>query len=62
MSLHKLASTIRMFHADEDGMEAIQGVMIAAIGAVVLAVVIKKWPSIKSWFDSSTDEVTQFKS
>jgi Flp pilus assembly pilin Flp len=52
MFVRNLANVVRKFHNDEDGMEAVQGVMIAAIGAVVLAVLYTKWDkTIKPWFD-----------
>ena len=56
-----LKTTIRTFHKDEEGMEALQVVMIIAIGAVILLAIIKLWPSIKSWFTSEVNEVIEFK-
>lgn len=46
----------RGFHDDEDGIEAIQVVMILAIAAVALLVIKNKWEAIKSFFGDNTDK------
>lgn len=59
--MQDIRRTLRTLHEDEEGMEALQVVMIIAIGAVILLAIIKLWPTIKSWFTSETSEVTNFK-
>jgi len=51
-------SAVRSFHEDEDGMEAIQVIMIVAIAAVVLALLKTTWPSIQSWFKTAVQNIT----
>ena len=46
------------FHEDEEGMEAIQVVMIVAIGALVLLGLAKMWPTISSWVKSTISNLT----
>ncbi|MDA1233034.1 MAG: hypothetical protein O2856_19895 [Planctomycetota bacterium] len=49
--------SLNRFHEDEDGIEAIQVVMILAIAAVALLVIKSAWPTIRSWFDDALDEL-----
>jgi hypothetical protein len=59
--MNRLRRSIRKFHEDEAGMEALQVVMIIAIGAVILLAIVKLWPTVKSWFSEQTSEVIQMK-
>jgi Flp pilus assembly pilin Flp len=47
-------------HRDEQGIEALQAVLVMAIAAVILAVVKAKWPDIKEFFNSGVDEAVAF--
>lgn len=51
-----LVRQVRCFHGEEDGIEAIQVVMILAIAAVALLVIKNKWETIKSFFGDNTDK------
>lgn len=42
-------SRLRKFHEDEDGLEAMQVVMIIAIAALILALVKVFWFDVKNW-------------
>jgi len=57
--INLLTDRIQQFHEDEDGMEAIQVVMIVAIAAIVLiflkAVV---WPRVSEWVMRKVEELT----
>lgn len=57
-----LLKDLRAIHDDEDGMEAVQVIMIVAIAAVVLAALKVAWPSIQSWFSSAVSNITGWKS
>lgn len=55
-----LGRQIRDFHSNEDGIEAIQVVMILAIAAVALLVVKNKWEDVKSFFNDNTDQAIEW--
>jgi hypothetical protein len=47
------------FHQDEDGMEALQVVMLVAIAAIIL-IFLKSviWPRIRGWVQGKINELT----
>jgi Flp pilus assembly pilin Flp len=47
--LKSKVNALKAFHADEDGMETMQVVIIIAIAAVVLIALLKFWDAIKTW-------------
>lgn len=49
---------VRNFVQEEDGMEAIQVVMIVAIAALVLVVLMTFWDKIKGWADTAIGIIT----
>jgi len=53
-----LCQAVRAFHEDEDGMEALQVVIIVAIAAVVLGLLKIFWPEIKSWTKTAVKNLT----
>lgn len=55
-----IKNRICRFHEEEDGIEAIQVVIILAIAAVALLVIKSKWETIKSFFSENTDEATEW--
>ncbi len=42
--------TLRRFHDDEEGLEALQVVLIVAIAAVILGLLKLYWEDVKNWF------------
>lgn len=58
--LNQFKNSVRSFHEEEDGIEAIQVVIILAIAAVALLVIKNKWETIKSFFSDNTDEATNW--
>ena len=52
----RVKQAIYRFHKNEDGIEAIQVVMILAIAAVALIVVRTQWSSIKGWFNEQVSD------
>jgi len=57
-----VTNTLRGFHTDEDGMEAVQVVMVVAIGAVILLAFAKfVWPLIKDYTQKAIKEITEYK-
>jgi Flp pilus assembly pilin Flp len=55
-----IRKAIARLHRDEQGIEALQAVLVMAIAAVVLAVVKSKWPSIKQFFTTGVDGAVAF--
>lgn len=60
--LTEAKAAIVNFHNDEDGLEALQIVMILAIAAVVLIFVKTQWATIKSWAQKLIAQITSFTS
>jgi len=54
-------ATFRQLHDDEDGMEAIQVVVILTIAFIAILMVWKTWPKIRRWFQTSVDEIITWK-
>jgi Flp pilus assembly pilin Flp len=54
--------SLRNFHENEAGLEALQVVMIVAVAAVCLIAIKAKWPDIKEFFNNGADEVVGFDS
>ena len=50
-------NTVRKFHEEEDGMEAIQVVMIIAIAAIALAIIQAVFPDIRRFFKDAMDKI-----
>lgn len=53
---NKCLASVNAFHNEEDGVEAIQAVVILAVGAIAMIVVKTKWNDIKGFFDKNVDE------
>ena len=53
----KLTQSIRKFHRDEDGLEALQVVMILAITAMVLAAASTMGKAAVTWMKSNWDKL-----
>ena len=47
-------------HRDEQGIEALQAVLVMAVAAVVLALVRQQWPTMKNYFIQKTQQITSF--
>ena len=63
-TVKKLKNTLKSFHNDEDGLEALQVVMIIAVAAVALIFVKSQWDGddgIKKWATDLISSVTSFK-
>lgn len=52
---NKCLASMGAFHNEEDGVEAIQAVVILAVGAIAMIVVKTKWNDIKGFFDKNID-------
>jgi Flp pilus assembly pilin Flp len=54
-----VTKAIRGIHEDEDGMEAMQVVIIVAVAALVLLALYKVfWPTIKTWVTQVLSDTT----
>lgn len=53
-----LGSSISEFHRDEDGMEALQVVMLVALAAIIL-IFLKNvlWDRVKNWSEEKVNEL-----
>jgi len=47
------------FHNEEDGIEAIQAVLILGAAAVAMIAVKLKWPEIKNFYESNLEKATR---
>ena len=47
-------------HRNEEGIEALQAVLVMAVAAVVLALVRQQWPTMKQYFIDKTTNITTF--
>ena len=56
-----LRNRIARFHNNESGMEALQTVLIIAVAAIILALFVNQWATIKSWAESAIKAITGFK-
>lgn len=61
-SLTNLKQAAAKFHNDEDGLEALQIVMIIAIAALVLIAIKNKWPEVRDWMNEQVDGIMEFES
>jgi hypothetical protein len=61
LKIPNIPTAIRAFHEDEEGLEALQVVMIIAIAAAILIAVMKLWPHVQEWFSKETDQILKFK-
>ena len=57
MQITKLSAAIRNFNNDEDGIEALQVVMIVAIAAIVLIAVMTVGQAVYDWMDGKWNEL-----
>ena len=55
---NKISVAGKKFDRDQDGMEAMQIVMIIAVAAIVLLFVKGQWSNISSWADGLVNEIT----
>jgi hypothetical protein len=56
-----LRNRITKFHNNEKGMETLQVVMIAAVAAIILALIVTQWPTIKQYATDAIKAITDFK-
>jgi Flp pilus assembly pilin Flp len=50
-------SSLRAFLDDEEGLQTLEVVMIMAVAAVILAVIVMVFPTIRTWFYNRLNEV-----
>jgi|GEM_PF-6396751 len=55
-----MRQSIRKLHEDEEGLSALQTVMILAIAAVILGIVKVAWNPVKNWFLRNVANVRTF--
>jgi Flp pilus assembly pilin Flp len=57
MSLKNIKTRIARFHNDEDGLEAVQVVMIVAIAAIILVAVMTLGQEVFDWLREKWNEL-----
>ena len=57
MSLNNITTRIARFHDDEDGLEAVQVVMIVAIAAIILVAVMTLGQEVFDWLREKWNEL-----
>jgi Flp pilus assembly pilin Flp len=57
MSLNNIKTKIARFHHDEDGLEAVQVVMIVAIAAIILVAVMTLGQEVFDWLREKWNEL-----
>jgi len=55
-----IRKALARLHRDEQGIEALQAVLVMAVAAVVLALVRQQWPTAKNYFIQKTQQITSF--
>ena len=58
MLISKLTSAVKAFHNDEDGLEAVQVVMIVAVAAVILIGAMAFGQEIFNWANEEFQELS----
>ena len=58
LNVRDIPAAIRAFHEDEEGLEALQVVMIIAIAAMILIAVKTMWTPVQTWFEEKVNSVT----
>jgi len=53
-----LSERIKRFHSNEDGLEALQVVMIIAIAALFLIAIKFQWTTIEKWFKTMVGKIS----
>ena len=59
--MRRLQNSIVRFHQDEEGLEALQVVMIIAVAAIMLLFIKMNWGKIKDWFSGLMSQVLGWK-
>lgn len=59
--LRRLQNSLASFHQDEEGLEALQVVMIIAVAAIMLLFIKMNWGKIKDWFNGLMSQVLGWK-
>jgi len=59
-AITKITTSLKKFHNNEEGLEALQVVMIIAVAALALLIVKSRWSQISTWFQQKVDEVIKW--
>lgn len=57
---NKCFDSIQTFHSEEEGVEAIQAVIILAVGAVAMLVIKGKWQAITTFFNDNVEGAMKY--
>jgi hypothetical protein len=55
-----IRKAVAKLHRDEQGIEALQAVLVMAVAAVILALVKNQWPSMKQYFIDKVNAIITF--
>ena len=58
--MNRLATSVKRFHNEEKGMEALQVVLIIAVAAVIMAFFVRFWPDVRDWAEEVITNLIDF--
>ena len=59
--LRRFTESLRKFHENEDGLEALTIVLILAVAAIILALITTiLYPKVKEWAQDAIDKIVDF--
>jgi hypothetical protein len=58
--LYNLTKSLKKFHNDERGLEALQVVMIIAVAAIVMLLVKNNYDKLKGWMETLVGQIIAF--
>ena len=58
--MNRVANSVKRFHNEEKGMEALQVVLIIAVAAVILAFFVRFWPEVRDWAEEVINNLIDF--
>lgn len=56
--ISQIRQSLKKFHENEAGLEALQVVMIIAVASIMLIFVKTNWEQVKTWFGDLFSQVT----
>ena len=56
--MSKIRHRVARFNKNQKGLETLQVVLIIAVAAVILALVVNQWPTIRDWANEALDFIS----
>lgn len=58
--LFNFTKSLKKFHQEERGLEALQVVMIIAVAAIVMLLVKNNYETVRDWMEKLVDDICSF--